>query len=89
MKLVTLGEAFFAQRLGQLQKNFKISLRKLIYNCPVNHAVTGTNFDILQFQVMYRGKGEAHVAAVSSVGRYLHLSLDSHPLVHRRLCRNK
>ena len=31
------------KRLGQLQKNFKILLRKLIRNCPPNHAITSTN----------------------------------------------
>ena len=32
-----------AWRLGKLQKNFELLLRKLIRNCPPNHAITSTN----------------------------------------------
>ena len=32
-----------AKRLRELQKNFKILLRKLIRNCLPNHAITSTN----------------------------------------------
>ena len=43
--------SFFSSReatvLRQLQNNFKILLRKLILNCPPNHAITSTNLPVL------------------------------------------